>query len=209
MCILATKAGREREREGERERDRGRERERERDVAETISNEVPPCVKHAVWSTWLNGWTTARRFQQRGSVCVLCHEGEDSIEHYAVCDVQWKAFNCEYPFVIDGTFNNFMLAGSLDGEELIALACHMYAVKTATNIARASKEQWSKERATKEVRAGHKTCCRIMISIAAKKACAWKNAKQGEATPVERKRGCSEGGGPPGLKALKVSMCES
>ena len=47
---------------------------------------APGATRWAVVRLWLNGWTTARRFQQQAS-CVLCAGGEDSVEHLALCPV--------------------------------------------------------------------------------------------------------------------------
>ena len=51
---------------------------------------VNPRVAIALFRTWLNGWCTARRFQDYNSSC-LCQcesaNSEDSIEHYAHCPV--------------------------------------------------------------------------------------------------------------------------
>ena len=46
-----------------------------------------PCVIAAVLKTLLNGWVTERRFQSvEGRQCqVGCEDGDDCIEHYAVC----------------------------------------------------------------------------------------------------------------------------
>ena len=55
-----------------------------------IRKVCPPCVTWAVIRTWLNGWCTMRRFQNRQSnSCLLaCScKGEDSIEHYLRCPV--------------------------------------------------------------------------------------------------------------------------
>ena len=52
-----------------------------------IAGIVPPCVQHAVMATWLNGWCTARRFQEPVKSCRLhpgC-QGADELEHYACC----------------------------------------------------------------------------------------------------------------------------
>ena len=52
-----------------------------------LQNLVTPRVRAAVWKTMFNGWTTARRFQQRGRCHFCCSDDpeEDSIEHYAAC----------------------------------------------------------------------------------------------------------------------------
>ena len=55
---------------------------------------VPPRVQAAVFSTLWNRWATARRFQVRGTPCLLgCShpQGEDSIDHYMECPVALHA----------------------------------------------------------------------------------------------------------------------
>ena len=53
---------------------------------------MPPRVSAAVLRTMWNGWTTARRFQQHGKCLLCCGHicSEDSVEHYAVCQVAIK-----------------------------------------------------------------------------------------------------------------------
>ena len=58
-----------------------------------LSTEVAPRVQAAVIRTHWNGWTTARRFQQRRGCIFGCTNGEDSIEHYACCRVV-SEFSC-------------------------------------------------------------------------------------------------------------------
>ena len=56
-----------------------------------LRSKIPPRVSAAWLRTLWNGWTTARRFQQGSSACLLgCGSrisNEDSIEHYADCRV--------------------------------------------------------------------------------------------------------------------------
>ena len=143
-------------------------------IAEELFSILPPCVKAAVWNTWLNGWPTAKRFQQSGSSCLLCREGEDSIEHYSICKVQWAALKKCYPYDIEPVACNFLLVGSLSKNEKIALACHMYATRTATNAARKDKSPWQSDRAIQEVLAGHKTTMAMSNEVRRHHAVAWK-----------------------------------
>ena len=53
-----------------------------------MKGKVPPRVTSAMIRTACNGWCTARRFQVQPSRCMMgCRQGEDSIEHYAVCPI--------------------------------------------------------------------------------------------------------------------------
>jgi len=56
-------------------------------VLSVLHGHIPPCVLHAVFTTWTNAWCTDRRFQQDLRDCVLCGtcKGKDEIEHYLVC----------------------------------------------------------------------------------------------------------------------------
>eukprot|EP00973_Karenia_brevis_P024194 3340385-Karenia_brevis.AAC.1 len=60
-------------------------------LLEEVSRCAPPAVLSAWLHTALNGWSTARRFQEVG-LCRLSTEctGEDSIEHYSVCPHAWS-----------------------------------------------------------------------------------------------------------------------
>ena len=54
---------------------------------------VPARVAIVLFRTWLNGWCTACRFQQKGTSCLFgcqcpsIHDCIDSMEHYAICAV--------------------------------------------------------------------------------------------------------------------------
>ena len=54
---------------------------------ELVRTRVPPCVVHAVVTSWFNGWCTTRRFQLAVIRCRARPEcdGRDELEHYAVC----------------------------------------------------------------------------------------------------------------------------
>jgi hypothetical protein len=53
-----------------------------------------PCIVTAVLKTLLNAWVTARRFQDvEARHCKLgCADGDDCIEHYAVCPAVYAAW---------------------------------------------------------------------------------------------------------------------
>ena len=59
-------------------------------VAKCLQGMPPFCIA-AVLRTWLNGWSTKRRFQQKGQCVFGCDDAEDSIEHYACCSRLWSA----------------------------------------------------------------------------------------------------------------------
>ena len=61
-------------------------------VLNKIHRIAPPCVLFCLMATWCNAWCTARRFQSQESICHLCREcnGDDSLEHYAICEAQWE-----------------------------------------------------------------------------------------------------------------------
>lgn len=50
-------------------------------VLHFLRGQVPPCVLHAVFTTWTNAWCTDRRFQQDLRDCALCDscKGKDEI----------------------------------------------------------------------------------------------------------------------------------
>ncbi len=56
-----------------------------------------PCSSIAVvLRTWLNGWTTSRRFSQTVLECRFCGSGEDSLEHYLRRDIVVGAWLSRY-----------------------------------------------------------------------------------------------------------------
>ena len=52
---------------------------------------VPLCTLAVLLRSWLNGWCTARRFQEQG-LCRLSSNctGDDSLEHYARRKISWE-----------------------------------------------------------------------------------------------------------------------
>ena len=100
---------------------------------------MPPCVIFCVINTWCNGWCTEKRMQKSPVRCYLCLEcdGEDSLEHYAVCTHHWFIFEQKLmrkrPHAPIASFFGFC-AQTL--EEYVFHACHVFAVKRATNIRR-------------------------------------------------------------------------
>jgi hypothetical protein len=103
---------------------------------------VPPRVGAAYFSTLWNRWTTARRFQRRGTpecTCVLGCGGlaEDSIEHYACCAAlrlvarRFLRLDSELSYGLQ----RFLIAekGDPDDEDLVCRAVLVYAMYMATN----------------------------------------------------------------------------
>jgi hypothetical protein len=113
-------------------------RRAERVVAH-LENKVPPCVLAALARSWLNGWCTARRFQQGNGKCWLCEEctGDDSIEHYSRC--HWSWHTAQRRLRIDSTLRGigpFLLLESCALKDTPLLALNLYAVYSATNYFR-------------------------------------------------------------------------
>ena len=68
-------------------RDR-RDAERSLRRLQQLGDAVPPRVMAAAIGCVWSRWTTARRFQNRRSACLLgCGDGEDSIKHYSGCRI--------------------------------------------------------------------------------------------------------------------------
>ena len=45
-----------------------------------------------------NGWVTTRRMDHLSAPCVFgCQHGDDSAQHYAVCDILWKFLHTPLP----------------------------------------------------------------------------------------------------------------
>ena len=90
----------------------------------------------AVVTSWFNGWTTGRRFEEQQTRCRLhagCH-GEDSIEHYAVRPHAWKCamniHNISETLWILARFMGLHLARD---DRPVLLALHMFALYGAFN----------------------------------------------------------------------------
>eukprot|EP00973_Karenia_brevis_P089865 12399818-Karenia_brevis.AAC.1 len=111
---------------------------RAQNVLNTIYRFVPPCVIFCLISSWCNAWCTSRRFQGSGR-CQLCIEcqGEDSLEHYAVCKYHWNAFACKLKQAsLPRSLRRFLCLDATNVDEMIFMACHVFAVKRAVDIRR-------------------------------------------------------------------------
>ena len=129
---------------------------------------VPPCVAYAVLNTWLNGWGTARRMQIRGVQCWLNCEcsGEDAIEHYATCPVQWEVIRTKTRVSVTPTFESFLLLSDLTNDELVIMACHIYAVRNAVNKRKNALVRMSGVHSERLIWLGHKTAKSIGRGVA-------------------------------------------
>ena len=105
-------------------------------LAQAVYSQVPPCVLYCLINTWFNGWCTNHRFQGTGK-CVLCDrcDGEDSLEHYAICSYQWRVFSNKlrrscHPYTISRFFG--LEADTID--DMVFYVCHIYAVRRGIDI---------------------------------------------------------------------------
>ena len=116
----------------------------------TLNGRVAPCVSFALLNTWMNGWTTARRFQSTAA-CVLCDGdyGADSIEHYSLCPVQREATRRLSRFHEKGSMVEFMCLTAVDSDQLCVRAAICFSVRKATNIRRADAVKGSFEQNVK------------------------------------------------------------
>ena len=107
---------------------------------------VPPRVQSALFSTLWNRWTTARRFQNYGSACLLgcgCRGQEDAIEHYVACPVvrSVAAKRLHLHITPQDALENLLLIrvppNTADTDSwLLRCAVMLYAVYRTTNDAR-------------------------------------------------------------------------
>ena len=96
---------------------------------------LPPFLIAALFTTWFNGWCTARRFQQR-RFCAFCASGEDSIEHLACCRSLKDLFR-HHLRIEHRNLAEFLCIGS-EAHDLPARALAIHAAKAvveATNLA--------------------------------------------------------------------------
>ena len=113
-------------------------------MVQQLRGKIPPCVTAALVRSWLNGWCTARRFQQGRGKCWLSEEcsGDDSIEHYARCDWSWhmakRRLKVEQSPRNIGRF--LMLETSVQDDPAM-LALNLYAVYNAVNHFRSSGQR--------------------------------------------------------------------
>ena len=94
------------------------------------------CVIASCLKTMLNGWASARRFQQTRKACVFrCGSKQDSIEHYMECDVVaeiWgRIFRNEW-----GPFESRLAVGSADRQARVIRSYLLYGSFAAYNFLR-------------------------------------------------------------------------
>ena len=111
-------------------------------VKATLKGRVPPCVLHAILISWLNGWCTSRRFQEKVGKCRLCVDcdGLDQLEHYIQCPCAWRSapkfakLSAAPRSITDG-----LMLGKYDDDDSCARhAVMLYALYGTFNAARAS-----------------------------------------------------------------------
>ena len=126
-------------------------------------NKIPPCVSFAVLNTWLNGWGTTRRLNIDIVECWLnCNcKLEDSLEHYATCDLHWEVLRSKTRVEPQRTFASFLLLAPLTTDELIMLACHVFAVRKAVYTRRLEGIRTSSSTSERLIWAGHKTAMAV------------------------------------------------
>ena len=110
-------------------------------ICQYLKGKDPPCVSHALFTMWCNGWPTRRRYQCKDSQCLLqiaCDaSSEDSIEHYSTCSAHWRVFRDLYgcaPTSLD--LKSFLLISIPADPVAVAMALHVYAVFSLTNLHR-------------------------------------------------------------------------
>ena len=100
---------------------------------------APPCVLFCLMATWCNAWCTARRFQSQVSKCHLCREcnGNDCLEHYAICEAQWKMATSRLQLRRGAfSFQRFLGLDPEHFDEVELQVCHVYAVKRSVDARR-------------------------------------------------------------------------
>jgi hypothetical protein len=96
---------------------------------QALHNKLPPCIRASLLCTWLNGWCTARRFQQPRQPCSLSEtcDGDDAIEHYAICPAIWQ---CAHQFLrlqtTPRSLPRFLCVHPLADDNINALAIHVH-----------------------------------------------------------------------------------
>ena len=141
-------------------------------ILKSIQQEVPPCVIFALLATCCNAWCTAKRFQGRTVpfACRLCSDcgGEDSLEHYARCPLQWQVFKNRLGRSSDETLTAFMALDCDHVEDMVFHACHVYAVKQAVDTGRIRGIANSVVQASRRIWQGHRTAAIHNKSLSAR-----------------------------------------
>ena len=105
-----------------------------------LSTQCQPRVLAAYFRALWNGWCTSRRMRtmagHSGTVfpCVLCGEGQDSLEHYSLCEVFWEFCNKDRPqgLGIQSSLRSretfFLVRPGMADEDKIRMALGIYAL---------------------------------------------------------------------------------
>ena len=124
-------------------------RERAHTVMEGLAS-CPPSTRWALGWTWLNGWCTARRFQQSAQ-CTFCGRGEDSIEHFSRCPTlrELGSRRLQFGLCQQEPLRWLLLDGNIaDSRDLILRAVFLHAIYRAHCSHRKSRRP---EQATERV----------------------------------------------------------
>ena len=93
-----------------------------------------PCAMIAHFKLVWNGWVTTRRMDHVTAPCVFgCPRGEDSAQHYTVCNVLWKFLHTPLPAGAGipedcrpSADSIFLLSGNYPTEQNARIAMHHY-----------------------------------------------------------------------------------
>lgn len=94
---------------------------------------LPPFLLFVLFNTWLNGWCTAHRFQQRAR-CPFCKGHSDALEHLAGCPALKRLFT-HHLGAAHNSFSEF-LGIEFDRNRLPAHVLGLHAAKTALEAER-------------------------------------------------------------------------
>ena len=128
---------------------------------------MPPCVSFTLLISWLNGWGTARRFQCRNSRCWVHSDcmGEDSMEHYAVCDALWNALQKHTHLCPPRDLETFLVLTADDIDSLRVRACHLYSVRNGLQARKAEGRRGSLSDVDGMVKNGHRSAMLVDASL--------------------------------------------
>ena len=105
-----------------------------------LSTQCQPRVLAAYFRALWNGWCTSRRMRtmagHSGTVlpCVLCGKGQDSLEHYSLCEVFWEFCNKDRPqglgihLSLRSRETFFLVRPRMADEDKIRMALGIYAL---------------------------------------------------------------------------------
>ena len=117
---------------------------------------APVATRWAYVRTILNGWCTARRFQ-RISPCPFCGDGQDSLEHFALCPTVRDVANSQLCLGLQAAqpLSFFLLDGqSRSNRQCIRGAAFLHALyRTHNALRQGPRPLCTKHRLWAEVRA--------------------------------------------------------